>query len=99
MFDAVNVYARALRGIGGTKAIKAEPNSCANRSITGWSSGFSLINFMRVVSHYIRYHNNCVSDTILYFIRKKQFLIHSDVMNVLVYLITYNDFEAIKMLQ
>jgi len=51
MFDAVNVYAKALRGIGGTKAVKAEPNSCANRSSTGWSSGFSLINFMRVVSH------------------------------------------------
>jgi len=51
MFDAVNVYAKALRGIGGTKVIKAESNSCANRSSTGWSSGFSLINFMRVVSH------------------------------------------------
>lgn len=51
MFDAVNVYAKALRGIGGTKVIKTESNSCANRSSTGWSSGFGLINFMRVVSH------------------------------------------------
>jgi len=50
MFDAVNVYAKALRGIGGTKSIKAEPNSCANRSTTGWSSGFRLVNYMRVVS-------------------------------------------------
>lgn len=50
MFDAVTVYAKALRGIGGTKAIMAEPNDCANRSATGWSRGFSLINFMRVVS-------------------------------------------------
>lgn len=49
MFDAVSVYARALRGIGGTKAVKAEPNSCANISSTGWSSGFGLINFMKVV--------------------------------------------------
>lgn len=50
MFDAVTVYAKALRGIGGTKAIMAEPNNCANRSATGWSHGFRLINFMRVVS-------------------------------------------------
>lgn len=50
MFDAVTVYAKALRGIGGTNAVKAEPNTCANRSSTGWSHGFSLINFMRVVS-------------------------------------------------
>lgn len=51
MFDAVNVYAKALRGIGGSKSIKAEPNSCANRSTTGWSSGFRLINYMRIVSN------------------------------------------------
>jgi len=57
MFDAVNVYAKALRGIGGTKAIKAEPNSCTNLSSTGWSSGFALINFMRVVSHYYLYNH------------------------------------------
>jgi len=50
MFDAVTVYAKALRGIGGTMAIKAEPNSCANRSRAGWSDGFGLINFMKVVS-------------------------------------------------
>lgn len=55
MFDAVTVYAKALRGIGGTKAIKAEPNSCANRTSTGWSHGFSLINFMRVVSTSIKF--------------------------------------------
>lgn len=52
MFDAVNMYAQTLRGLGGTKIIHAEPNSCANRSISGWSSGFGLINFMRVVSNF-----------------------------------------------
>lgn len=51
MFDAVKVYAEALRGIGGTKSIKAEPNSCTNRSSTGWSNGFGFINFMKVVGH------------------------------------------------
>jgi hypothetical protein len=50
MFDAVNVYAKALRGIGGTKTIKAEPNSCSNRSSASWSYGYGLINYMRVVS-------------------------------------------------
>ncbi|XP_050427758.1 glutamate receptor ionotropic, kainate 2-like [Adelges cooleyi] len=49
LYDAVNVYAKALHGLGGTNAIKAEPNSCLDRNMTGWSSGYGLINFMRVV--------------------------------------------------
>lgn len=58
MFDAVTVYAEALHGIGGTKAVKAEPNSCANRSSTSWSHGFRLINFMRVVSTNTKVESN-----------------------------------------
>lgn len=54
MFDAVNAYAQALRGIGGSKKIKVESNSCTNRSNTGWSSGFGLINFMKIVSNLVK---------------------------------------------
>lgn len=49
MFDAVNMYAQALHGVGGTKTIKTQSNSCTNRSSTSWSEGFKLINFIRVV--------------------------------------------------
>lgn len=62
MFDAVNVYAQALRGIGGSKAIKAEPNSCTNRSSTGWTSGFGLINFMKIVSDSMKLQKTKTSD-------------------------------------
>lgn len=50
MYDAVNVYANALKGLYMTSKIIAEPLQCMNSPFVSWSHGFKLINFMRVVS-------------------------------------------------
>lgn len=50
IYDAVNVYARALKSIGTINKIVAEPLQCMNSPFTSWTNGFKLINFMRVVS-------------------------------------------------
>lgn len=49
IYDAVNVYAKALEGLGKTKVV-AEPLQCMNSPFISWSNGFKLIHFMRVVS-------------------------------------------------
>lgn len=49
IYDAVNVYAKALEGLGKTKVV-AESLQCMNSPFISWSNGFKLINFMRVVS-------------------------------------------------
>lgn len=49
IYDAVNVYAKALKGLGMTNKIITEPLQCKNSPFIPWSNGFKLINFMRVV--------------------------------------------------
>jgi len=49
IYDAVNVYAKALKGLGMTNKIITEPLQCTNSPFIPWSNGFKLINFMRVV--------------------------------------------------
>lgn len=56
MHDAVNVYARTVKGLGTSGKITAERLQCASAPFTPWSGGFKLMNFMRVVSIY--YCNN-----------------------------------------
>lgn len=48
MYDAVNVYAKALEGLGKTNVI-AKSLQCMISPFVPWSNGFKLINFMRVV--------------------------------------------------
>lgn len=50
IYDAVNVYARALNGTGKINKIMAEPLQCMNSPFTSWTNGYKLINYMRVVS-------------------------------------------------
>lgn len=50
MYDAVHVFANALKGLYMTSKIVAEPLQCMNSPFIPWSNGFKLINFMRVVS-------------------------------------------------
>lgn len=49
LYDAVNVYAKALESLGTAKKITAQPLQCMNSPFTSWSNGFRLINFLRVV--------------------------------------------------
>lgn len=50
IYDAVNTYARALRGLSTTNKIVAQSLQCMDSPFTTWSDGFKLINYMRVVS-------------------------------------------------
>lgn len=50
IYDAVNVYARALKGISMINKTVTEPLKCMNSPFTSWTNGFKLINFMRVVN-------------------------------------------------
>lgn len=50
IYDALNVFAKALKGLGMTNKIITEPLQCMNSPFIPWSNGFKLINFMRVVS-------------------------------------------------
>lgn len=50
IYDAVNVFAKALKGLGMTNKIITQPLKCMNAPFIPWSNGFKLINFMRVVS-------------------------------------------------
>lgn len=50
IYDAVNVFARTLKGLSTSGKISTEPLKCMNSPFTSWSNGFKLINFMRVVS-------------------------------------------------
>lgn len=50
IYDAVNVFAKALKGLGMINKIITEPLQCKNSPFIPWSNGFKLINFMRVVS-------------------------------------------------
>lgn len=50
LYDAVNVFARTLKGLGTSGKISTEPLQCMNAPFTSWSNGFKVINFMRVVS-------------------------------------------------
>eukprot|EP00102_Acyrthosiphon_pisum_P020555 XP_016657765.1 PREDICTED: glutamate receptor ionotropic, kainate 1 [Acyrthosiphon pisum] len=49
IYDAVNVYAKALKGLGMTNKIITEPLQCTDSPFIPWSNGFKLINFMRVI--------------------------------------------------
>jgi len=49
IYDAVNVFAKALKGLSMTNEIVTEPLKCMNSPFIPWSNGFKLINFMRVV--------------------------------------------------
>ncbi|XP_025421256.1 glutamate receptor ionotropic, kainate 2-like isoform X2 [Sipha flava] len=48
IYDAVNVYAKALEGLGKTR-VTAEPLQCKSSPFVSWSNGFKLIHFMRVI--------------------------------------------------
>lgn len=50
IYDAINVFANALKGLGMVNKINTEPLQCMKLPFTSWSNGFKLINFMRVVS-------------------------------------------------
>lgn len=50
IYDAVNVFANALKGLGLVNKITSEPLQCMKLPFASWSNGFKLINFMRVVS-------------------------------------------------
>ncbi|XP_050427756.1 glutamate receptor ionotropic, kainate 2-like isoform X3 [Adelges cooleyi] len=49
IYDAVNMLAKALHGIGGTSKITADSLQCQNAPFTSWSKGFELINYMKVL--------------------------------------------------
>lgn len=49
IYDAVNVYAKALKGLSMKNEFITEPLQCMNSPFIPWSNGFKLINFMRVV--------------------------------------------------
>ncbi|VVC31583.1 Ionotropic glutamate receptor, L-glutamate and glycine-binding domain,Receptor, ligand binding [Cinara cedri] len=49
IYDAIHVFAQALKGLGMTKKIVTESLQCLNSPFTSWSNGFKLINFMRVI--------------------------------------------------
>ncbi|XP_022163767.1 glutamate receptor ionotropic, kainate 2-like [Myzus persicae] len=49
IYDAVNVFAKALKGLGMINKIITEPLQCKNSPFIPWSNGFKLINFMRVI--------------------------------------------------
>ncbi|XP_050526874.1 glutamate receptor ionotropic, kainate 2-like isoform X2 [Daktulosphaira vitifoliae] len=49
LYDAVNIFAKAVHGLGGTNKIISEPKNCSDHNSTGWSNGYALINYMRVI--------------------------------------------------
>lgn len=50
LYDAVNVFAKAMESLGTINKITAQPLQCMNSPFTSWSNGFRVINFLRVVS-------------------------------------------------
>lgn len=50
IYDAINVFARTLQGLGTSNKVAAENLQCMNSPFASWSKGFKVMNFMRVVS-------------------------------------------------
>lgn len=48
MYDAVHLFAEALHALDSSQRIDIKPLSCDN--VDTWPHGYSLINYMRVVS-------------------------------------------------
>lgn len=51
MYDAVHLFAKALHDLDTSQQIDIQPLSCDGQDT--WPHGYSLINYMKIVSHII----------------------------------------------
>jgi hypothetical protein len=60
MYDAVHLFAKALHDLDSSQRIDIKPLSCD--AVDTWPHGYSLINYMKIVSILtpIDFSNNCL---------------------------------------
>lgn len=54
MYDAVHLFAKALHDLDTSQQIDIHPLSCDGQDT--WPHGYSLINYMKIVSKKLSYH-------------------------------------------